>query len=129
MHPTLKRQLKHIYGDPKNTPANLEELVNAISETYEGFDKDRKMIERSIDISSHELSEANQKLRQEKAKIELEVQKRTDELRRKVEDLEKYEEITTGRELKMVELKEQIRNLIEENQKLKANSNSNQTTI
>ena len=65
-------------------PGELKKLFGAISKTYEHFDEDRSLIERSLELSSKELEEINatlrlevektlfqaQALRKEKAKIE-----------------------------------------------------------
>ena len=55
MHKTLLRQLQRALGaDPVLTP-ELQELLQLISVTYEGFDKERVLSERSLEISSKEL--------------------------------------------------------------------------
>lgn len=61
MHPLLKRQLdRHAEG---KVPEGWEKLVAAIDEAYEQYDEDRKMLERSLELSSEELLEANEELR------------------------------------------------------------------
>ncbi|MEN6578362.1 MAG: ATP-binding protein [Phycisphaerales bacterium] len=65
MNKLLQRQMvKHI-GSVDAAPADLEPLFAAISDAYDGFDADRRLIERSLDISSQELTEINHRLREE----------------------------------------------------------------
>ncbi|MBU0476563.1 hypothetical protein KKB68_00945 [Patescibacteria group bacterium] len=45
-----------------------------------------------------------------RAELEGQIQKRTKELQEKVRELEKFQKMAVGRELKMVELKEEIEN-------------------
>lgn len=55
MHKTLVRQIQHALGDNPVISEELRELFESISVTYEDFDKDRALIERSLEISSEEL--------------------------------------------------------------------------
>jgi PAS domain S-box-containing protein len=59
MHKTLERQMKKYLGDKMKLPSEVEKLLEAINVTYEGFDNDRELIDRSLEISSRELAEAN----------------------------------------------------------------------
>lgn len=60
----LQRQInKHLGG--KEIPPELSALLIAVSNTYDDLDKDRKMLERSFEISSLELVELNENLRQD----------------------------------------------------------------
>jgi|WetSurMetagenome_2_1015567.scaffolds.fasta_scaffold134177_2 two-component system, LuxR family, sensor kinase FixL len=73
MNPLLKRQVQKYFGDIEALPKELAPLLNAISDAYEGFEKDRDLIERSLDLSSDELREVNNRLRNE-----VEMRKRTE---------------------------------------------------
>jgi PAS domain-containing protein len=55
MHKTLARQVAHHINDPSLVSSPWTELLDAVSTTYEGFDQDRLLIERSLEISSREL--------------------------------------------------------------------------
>ncbi|MGE3799406.1 MAG: PAS domain S-box protein [Candidatus Kapaibacterium sp.] len=61
----LERQLRK-YAEGKTIPPELQPLMQAISESYDHFEVDRKLIERSMDLSSGELLAANRKLWQER---------------------------------------------------------------
>ena len=65
MHKTLKRQVERFFGNAETLPKELEKLFGAISEVYEHFDSDRILIERSLELSSRELEEINQKLKKQ----------------------------------------------------------------
>ncbi len=63
MHNLLRRQLKRhaIAGD--SMPAEWGHFLDAVDRAYEQFDDDRSMLERSLELSSEELVEANARLR------------------------------------------------------------------
>lgn len=67
MNPLLKRQLK-ISGidlsDNKNIPDNYIKLIKLVDESYNDFDEDKMLLERSIDISSHEYMEHIEKIKE-----------------------------------------------------------------
>jgi len=52
-------------------------------------------------------------------KLKKEIEEKTKELQKKIEELEKFQKIAVGRELKMIELKEEIKKLKEELEKYK----------
>ena len=62
MHSLLRRQLKRFFPDDR-VPADLQPLLDAIDQAYTQFDNDRAMLERSLDLSSQELLQANSELR------------------------------------------------------------------
>ena len=62
MHSLLRRQLKRFFPD-NNLPADLQPLLDAVDQAYAQFDGDRAMLERSLDLSSQELLQANSELR------------------------------------------------------------------
>ncbi len=51
MHHILERQLKRVFGSIYKRPPDLEEFLRVISETYEHFDEDRTLLERSLELS------------------------------------------------------------------------------
>ena len=59
MHSLLRRQIKKIFGSADNIPKNFQEIIDVVNDAYFNFDADRLLLERSIEISSHELDEAN----------------------------------------------------------------------
>ncbi|RMH69562.1 MAG: PAS domain S-box protein [Gemmatimonadetes bacterium] len=70
MHKLLERQLKKARrGSPDGTP-DLEKLLNLINATYEEFDRERHLKDRSLEIASQELSSLNQIRRESKTYLE-----------------------------------------------------------
>jgi signal transduction histidine kinase/ActR/RegA family two-component response regulator len=62
-HSLLQRQLRRTIGEGRALPPEVEALVAAVDEAYAEFDDDRRMLERSLDLSSQELLQANSELR------------------------------------------------------------------
>ncbi len=60
-HSLLRRQLKRHF--PDGAPPQLEPILAAVDQAYRQFDDDRAMLERSLDLSSQELLQANAELR------------------------------------------------------------------
>ncbi|MCS6935624.1 MAG: ATP-binding protein [Chitinophagales bacterium] len=58
----LLKQIRKKAGGLENIPAELMPLLEAISQSYDHYERDRHLIERSMDLSSKELSEAYEKL-------------------------------------------------------------------
>lgn len=100
MHKTLERQIIRLYGTIENFSDEHKNLLQVISKTYTDNDREHALIDRSLEISSKELTEANKRLRQEIATtIE------------RAEKLEKVNELMIDREIRMVELKKDIKGL------------------
>jgi PAS domain S-box-containing protein len=55
----LKRQVQKHFGVDK-VPENLRDFLETINSSYEHYEQDRVMLERSIEISSEEMIELNQ---------------------------------------------------------------------
>jgi signal transduction histidine kinase len=93
VHRLLERQIKRHLGDPATLTPELAAFIAAVDEAYGGADADRLMIERSLDLMSQELTDANAGLRNELAerqRTELALLKEKDEQRiliRKLEDI------------------------------------------
>ncbi len=63
MHSLLTRQIARHFGDQFQIPAEWMGLIRAIDDAYWEFDDDRVMLERSLDLSSQELVQANSEMR------------------------------------------------------------------
>jgi PAS domain S-box-containing protein len=63
IHSLLKRQLKRIFGDSSPGTGELQAFIEAVNNAYKEFDADRRMLERSLELSSKELLEANSEMR------------------------------------------------------------------
>lgn len=102
MHRILQRQVRKIFGESPELTPEVKRLLEAVDETYQHFDEDRKLIERSLELSSKELVESNRKLREE-----------VETATKKAQELEEMNELMVDRELRMIELKQEL----EKNQK------------
>jgi len=98
MHHLLARQIKKILGDKFKSSPELEAFLEAISNTYDNYDKDRKFLEHSFDLSSKEFLELNAKvlklldeLKVEKEGVDQKVVERTKELEQREEELQKVQ--------------------------------------
>lgn len=65
MNKLLERQVRKTFGDLSKVPQNLLPFLEIVSRAYDGFEQDRDLMERSLELSSQELTDANKKLRQE----------------------------------------------------------------
>lgn len=65
MHKLLKNQLKRHKLDSGELPPDLAAFVSAVDEAYLQADEDRKLLERSLDLTSQELLERNAQLRRD----------------------------------------------------------------
>ena len=58
----LKRQLKKSFGSMEEVPDGIWQFVQAVNQSYEHYESDRQLLERTMEISSKELTESNKKL-------------------------------------------------------------------
>ena len=63
MNSLLERQLRKHVGGSASIPDEWKRFVEAVEHAYNQFDDDRKMLERSLDLSSAELCQANAQMR------------------------------------------------------------------
>jgi PAS domain S-box-containing protein len=63
LHTLLKRQLKRHFGANFVIPPEWRDFINSIDAAYGEFDSDRRMMERSLELSSEELVQANAETR------------------------------------------------------------------
>ncbi|HHH28290.1 MAG TPA: PAS domain-containing sensor histidine kinase [Polyangiaceae bacterium] len=64
LHSLLRRQIRKFFGGKApSQDSPLGRFVDAVDRAYREFDQDRAMLERSLDISSDELVQANAELR------------------------------------------------------------------
>ncbi len=107
MHKLLSRQLKRLFGDAERVPEELAAFVAAIDSAYHQADADRELLERSLDLTSEELLEANTELRLDRHDLEQRVAARTAELLAANRKLEReiVERRTAERRLRVSELR------------------------
>jgi PAS domain S-box-containing protein len=61
----LERQISKYVGSTDGLPENITNLLQVISDSYGHYEKDRKMLERTIELCSSEMIQLNSKLRKE----------------------------------------------------------------
>lgn len=89
MHKLLKRQLERSRIDHTALPFPLMQVLDAIDRAYRQADQDRSLLEHSLELTSRELVEQNQRLR-----AQLDEQSRTEEALRSSE--ERYDLAVNG---------------------------------
>lgn len=65
----LERQIKRHLGEKAKLSQKYQALLEAVSETYNHYESDRVLLERSMDLSSKELTAVNEKFRQQNADL------------------------------------------------------------
>jgi len=65
MNKLLLRQIQKVLGNAGDVPEKYIKLFKVISDSYDHHEKDRTMIERSLELSSSEMVELNANLRKE----------------------------------------------------------------
>ncbi len=63
LHSLLRRQIKRFKIDPDKLTEDVQKFLEAVNDAYKQSDSDRDMLERSLDLSSQELMQANSELR------------------------------------------------------------------
>lgn len=64
MHRLLARQLRKHLGIDGDIPEDLRPLIQAVDQAYQQFDDDRRLMEHAMELSSSELTDKNQKLKE-----------------------------------------------------------------
>ena len=82
MHSILQRQFKRVFGENVTIPPGLSAFLELISDTYAGFDEDRALLDRSLEISSKEYLENSRNLLKAKEEVERTVEERTENLQK-----------------------------------------------
>ena len=63
MHRLLKRQIKRFFGESFRVPEEWTGFIDLVNRAYHESDMDRGMLERSLELSSQELLQANSEMR------------------------------------------------------------------
>lgn len=98
---------------------DIKELVEYQERLEKEIKKRTEELEEAKSILEIKVAARTRELRELAKSLEEKVKERTKQLQEKIEELEKFQKLTIGRELKMVELKEEIERLKKENEELK----------
>ncbi|HYV33393.1 MAG TPA: histidine kinase, partial [Candidatus Limnocylindria bacterium] len=71
MHRALERQIQKFLKGADLSAPEWKAFLAIVDETYQHFDEDRKLISRSLELSSKEFVEVNEKIAKEKAKDDI----------------------------------------------------------
>ncbi|MBP8984267.1 MAG: PAS domain S-box protein [Syntrophobacterales bacterium] len=63
MHSLLRRQIQRHFGGLEGIPDKLDGFIRLIDDTYHEFDKDRELLERSLELTSQEMLQVNAEMR------------------------------------------------------------------
>jgi light-regulated signal transduction histidine kinase (bacteriophytochrome) len=66
----LLKQISKKYGDINTMPKEMRDLLGTISQTYDHYEREMQLIERSMDLSSEEMKEIYNKLELQKSQLE-----------------------------------------------------------
>ncbi|MDI6592030.1 MAG: HAMP domain-containing protein [Patescibacteria group bacterium] len=86
---------------------SFNQMAKSLGESHAALEEAKTVLEIKVQARTKELRE----LVEQREEI---IKERTKELRKKIEELEKFQRLAVGRELKMIELKEEIKKLKEE---------------
>ena len=64
-HRLLKRQIRKHLGDGFEPPEDYASFLEAVNDAYEREEANMRLLQRSSELSSEELFEANRRLRQQ----------------------------------------------------------------
>lgn len=103
----LKPEIKIKTGD------EIEDLANSFNKMLKELSKTQTTLEDSAKVLEIKIKARTEELEMERLSLEDKVKQRTKELEERLEELERIHRLTVGRELKMIELKEEIQNLKE----------------
>lgn len=91
----------------------IKKLADTFNKTIEDLKKAKEAIEESKTILKIRVRARARELKELAERREETIKERTKDLRERVEELERFYRLTIGRELKMIELKNEIKKLKE----------------
>jgi len=101
----LDYKLKIKSGDELGQLAeNFNQMTKNLKKSQQRLEETRDILEVRVKARTHELREQAEGLDEQ-------VKTRTKELQERIDELERFHKLTVGRELKMIELKQQIQEL------------------
>lgn len=93
------------------TRDEIEKMAEAFNKMIEEIKEYQSQLEQTAQVLEIRVKARTKQLEEEKANLDLVVKERTKELENRINELEKFHQVTVGRELKMIELKEKNKEL------------------
>ncbi|RLC39801.1 MAG: hypothetical protein DRH33_01900 [Candidatus Nealsonbacteria bacterium] len=109
------------------TGDEIEELGRTFNQMAEDLRRSRAALEESETVLKIKVKARTRELEELAQSLEERVKERTKELQERVNELERFHRLTVGRELKMIELKEEIKRLKAQIRELKRSAKSKKT--
>lgn len=89
----LLRQVKRVFGKDPELSGDLMRLLEMINQSYEHYERDRKLIERAMEISSEELRESHKVLAQQNEELELFVSRVSHDLKAPIRTINSFAQL------------------------------------
>lgn len=98
---------------PVVSKTEIGDLVITFNEMIKGLKESHTVLEESKTVLEIRVEARTKELKKLTEGLEEEIKKRIKEIQEKMQELEKFHRLAVGRELKMIELKEEIKKLKE----------------
>ncbi len=85
----LDRQIRKYLGEDFKIPDQFHAIFSAVSQSYEHYERDRNLMEHSLEVSSEEMLEIRDRLEKTNQGLEQNIEIRTSELRDEINTREK----------------------------------------
>ncbi|MFK7775463.1 MAG: ATP-binding protein [Saprospiraceae bacterium] len=95
----LSRQVKRVFAQDAELSDDFIKLLKMINQSYEHYERDRRLIERAMEVSSEELRNSHKNLAEQNEELELFVSKVSHDLKAPIRTINSFAQLI-GRELK-----------------------------